>query len=40
MILMNNTEIKQESKEDKNLKERLKNLMEIYKKINQKSPFQ
>lgn len=33
MILMNNTEIKQESKEDKNLKERLKNLMEIYKKL-------
>jgi hypothetical protein len=34
---MNNTEIKQESKEDKNLKERLKNLMEIYKKIENKN---
>ena len=30
---MNNTEIKQESKEDKNLKERIKNLIEIYKKL-------
>lgn len=37
MILMNNTEIKQESKEDKNLKERLKNLMEIYKKMENKN---
>lgn len=37
MTLMNNTEIKQESKEDKNLKERLKNLMEIYKKIKNKN---
>ena len=37
MILMNNTEIKQESKEDKNLKEQLKNLMEIYRKMENKN---
>ena len=36
MIMMKNSDKKQES-DDKNLKERLKNLMEIYKKLEKKN---
>lgn len=36
MIMMKNSDKKQES-DDKNLKERLKNLMEIYKKMENKN---